>query len=153
MTLGMRVIPPTKITSSTSPADKPASLSAALQGTIVRSINPSTKASSLARVSLMFRCLGPPASAVIKGRLTSVCVELDSSTLACSAASLRRCRASLSSRKSIACSFLNSSARYSMMRWSKSSPPRNVSPFVDFTSNTPSPISSTEISKVPPPRS
>ena len=36
---------------------------------------------------------------------------------------------------------------------SKSSPPRNVSPLVDFTSNTPSPISSTEMSNVPPPRS
>ncbi len=36
---------------------------------------------------------------------------------------------------------------------SKSSPPRNVSPFVDFTSNTPSPISRIEMSNVPPPRS
>jgi len=40
-----------------------------------------------------------------------------------------------------------------MMRWSKSSPPRNVSPFVAFTSKTPSPISRIEMSKVPPPRS
>ena len=40
-----------------------------------------------------------------------------------------------------------------MTRRSKSSPPRKVSPLVDFTSNTPSPISSTEMSKVPPPRS
>jgi hypothetical protein len=38
-------------------------------------------------------------------------------------------------------------------RMSKSSPPRNVSPLVDFTSNTPSPISRMETSKVPPPRS
>jgi hypothetical protein len=38
-------------------------------------------------------------------------------------------------------------------RMSKSSPPRNVSPLVDFTSKTPSPISRTEISNVPPPRS
>ena len=36
---------------------------------------------------------------------------------------------------------------------SKSSPPRKVSPLVDFTSNTPSPISRMEMSKVPPPRS
>jgi len=36
---------------------------------------------------------------------------------------------------------------------SKSSPPRCVFPFVDFTSKTPSPNSRTEISKVPPPRS
>ena len=36
---------------------------------------------------------------------------------------------------------------------SKSSPPKNVSPLVDFTSKTPSPISKIEISKVPPPKS
>lgn len=36
---------------------------------------------------------------------------------------------------------------------SKSSPPRAVSPFVAFTSNTPPEISRMEISKVPPPRS
>ena len=41
----------------------------------------------------------------------------------------------------------------SMTRWSQSSPPRCVSPWVDLTSNTPSPISSTETSNVPPPRS
>ncbi len=40
-----------------------------------------------------------------------------------------------------------------MTRWSKSSPPRKVSPLVAFTSNTPSPISSTDTSNVPPPRS
>ena len=39
------------------------------------------------------------------------------------------------------------------MRMSKSSPPRKVSPLVDLTSNTPSPISRIEISNVPPPRS
>lgn len=37
--------------------------------------------------------------------------------------------------------------------WSKSSPPRKVSPLVDFTSKTPFCISRTEISNVPPPRS
>src|SRR2546428_4977057 len=40
-----------------------------------------------------------------------------------------------------------------MMRWSKSSPPRKVSPLVDLTSNTPSPTVRIEISNVPPPRS
>jgi len=40
-----------------------------------------------------------------------------------------------------------------MMRLSKSSPPKKVSPLVDFTSNTPSPTSRIEMSKVPPPRS
>ena len=41
----------------------------------------------------------------------------------------------------------------STRRMSKSSPPRKVSPLVDFTSNTPSPISRIDTSKVPPPRS
>src|SRR5580658_9820079 len=40
-----------------------------------------------------------------------------------------------------------------MTFWSKSSPPRKVSPLVDLTSKTPSPISRMETSKVPPPRS
>ena len=38
-------------------------------------------------------------------------------------------------------SFLNSSTIQSIMRWSKLSPPRWVSPLVDFTSTTPSPTS------------
>jgi hypothetical protein len=50
-------------------------------------------------------------------------------------------------------SLLEASASQSMIRMSKSSPPRKVSPLVDFTSNTPSPISRIETSKVPPPRS
>ncbi len=87
------------------------------------------------------------------GRLISVCVADESSILAFSAASFRRCRASLSFVRSMPCSFLNSPARYSTRRLSKSSPPRKVSPFVDFTSKTPSPISRIDTSKVPPPRS
>ena len=46
-----------------------------------------------------------------------------------------------------------SSARKSMTIWSKSSPPRWVSPLVALTSKTPSPSSRIEMSKVPPPRS
>ena len=45
--------------------------------------------SSLARVSLMFRCFGPLASAVINGRLMSVSMEPESSIFAFSAASFR----------------------------------------------------------------
>ena len=40
-----------------------------------------------------------------------------------------------------------------MILWSKSSPPRWLFPAVASTSTTPSPISITETSKVPPPRS
>ncbi len=39
-----------------------------------------------------------------------------------------------SSRRSMPCSFLNSSATQLMTRWSKSSPPRKVSPLVERTS-------------------
>src|SRR5438105_11618897 len=55
--------------------------------------------------------------------------------------------------RSIPWSLRNSSAIQSMMRWSKSSPPRKVSPLVALTSKTPSPNSRIDISKVPPPRS
>ena len=92
-------------------------------------------------------------SAVINGRFISVCVAEESSILAFSAASFNLCSASLSDFKSIPLSFLNSPAKYSTIVSSKSSPPKNVSPFVDLTSKTPSPISRIEISKVPPPRS
>ena len=109
--LGMRVMPPTRMISSISPADSPASFSAFLHGPTVFWTRSSTRASNLARVSLMFRCLGPAWSAVMKGRLISVCTALESSILAFSASSRRRCRASLSARRSMPFSFLNSSAR------------------------------------------
>ena len=70
-----------------------------------------------------------------------------------SAASLSLCNANLSDFKSIPLSFLNSPAKYSTIVSSKSSPPKNVSPLVDLTSKTPSPISRIEISNVPPPKS
>ena len=74
----------------------------------VRSMRSATSASSLARVSVITRCLGPLASAVMKGRLISVCTVELSSILAFSAASLRRCSAMRSWRRSMPCSFLNS---------------------------------------------
>ena len=55
------------------------------------------------RVSVICRCLAPVASAVMKGRLTSVWLTLDSSHLAFSAASRRRCTASLSPDRSMPC--------------------------------------------------
>jgi hypothetical protein len=64
-TLGMRVMPPTRITSLMSLTLMPASLMARRQGAMVRSTSSSTRLSSLARVSLMFRCFGPEASAVM----------------------------------------------------------------------------------------
>ena len=94
----------------------------------------------------MFRCFGPSCVAVMNGRLMSVDIVVDSSIFAFSAASFRRCSAMASLERSIPWSFLNSSTSQSMIRWSKSSPPRWVSPLVAFTSKTPSPSSSTEMS-------
>ena len=85
--------------------------------------------------------------------MISVEVVLESSIFAFSAASFRRCSAIGSWRRSTPSSLRNSSASQSIITWSKSSPPRCVSPLVDFTSNTPSPSSSMDISNVPPPRS
>ena len=113
----------------------------------------STSFSKSALVIFKVRCLGPEASAVIKGKFISVVLELESSIFAFSAASLSLCRANLSFFKSIPFSFLKLSAKNSTILVSKSSPPKNVSPLVAFTSKTPSPISNIETSKVPPPRS
>ncbi len=64
-TLGIRVWPPTRITSVISDLSRPASFNATWQGSIVLSINFSTSDSSFARESLMFICLGPEESAVM----------------------------------------------------------------------------------------
>src|SRR5882724_434918 len=152
-TFGMRVCPPTRTTSSMSAAVTPASFIAWRHGPTVRSMRSATSDSSLARVSVITRCLGPVWSAVMNGRLISVWrVEL-SSIFAFSAASFKRCSAMRSRRRSTPLSFLNSSAIQSITRWSKSSPPRCVSPLVALTSKTPWPISRIEMSNVPPPRS
>ena len=153
MTFGILVIPPTITTSSTSLAEIPASFKAVLHGGIVLAIKSSTKASNLALVIFKLICLGPVLSAVINGKLISVCSAAESSIFAFSAASFNLCNANLSVFKSIPLSFLNSEIKYSTTALSKSSPPKKVSPFVDFTSKTPSPNSRIDTSKVPPPKS
>ena len=109
--------------------------------------------SNLALVKSYSRCFGPLASAVINGRLIVVFGVAERSILAFSAASFNLCIASLSFERSMSLDFLNSSTNRSIILWSKSSPPKRVFPFVDKTSNTPSPISRMETSNVPPPRS
>ena len=153
ITLGIRVDPPTKSTSSIFDASIPASANALRQGSLVRSSKSSVICSNFARVNVFCKCLGPDASAVIKGRLISVDDCDESSIFAFSAASRKRCKAMRSFDKSMPVSALNSSVSQLIILRSKSSPPKWVSPFVDFTSNTPSPNSSMEISKVPPPKS
>ena len=145
-TFGIRVEPPTRRISSIWSFVSPASSSAFCIGGIVREMRSSTSCSSLERERSSVRCFGPSWVAVMNGRLIVVLVELESSILAFSAASLRRWRAIGSCRRSMPSLFWNSSAIQSMRRWSKSSPPRWVSPFVDFTSKTPSPSSRMEMS-------
>ena len=149
----MRVCPPTRMTSSISEGCISASARACRQGPSDRWTRSSVICSSFARVSVKLRCFGPLASLVIKGRLISACCALESSHFAVSAASLRRCSDIGSLRRSIPWLLRNSCAIQSITAWSKSSPPRCVSPFVLFTSKTPSPISRIEMSNVPPPRS
>ena len=62
---GIRVEPPTKITSSISFGVIPASLSAFLQGSKVPLIKRSANCSNFARVNLRTKCLGTPSTAVI----------------------------------------------------------------------------------------
>ena len=73
--------------------------------------------------------------------------------MAFSAASFNLWRAIGSFLKSTPSSSSYSNAIHWIIASSKSSPPNLVSPLVDSTSNTPSPNSRTEISKVPPPKS
>ena len=63
------------------------------------------------------------------------------------------CTARLSPDMSLLYFFLKIFIMWCITTWSKSSPPRCVSPFVASTSNTPLSIVSTVTSKVPPPRS
>ena len=120
---------------------------------MVLSMRSPTSCSNFARVNFIIRCFGPVASAVINGRFISVSIAEDNSIFAFSALSFSLCSAILSLLRSMPWSFLNSATSQSIIRRSKSSPPRYVSPLVDLTSMTPSPNSRTETSKVPPPRS
>ena len=110
-TAGIRVEPPTRTTSFKADLSSLASRRAFSTGIRQRSIRSAQSSSNLPRVITISRCFGPSAVAVIKGRLISAWVTLDSSILAFSAASVRRCRACLSLRRSIPSSFLKVSAR------------------------------------------
>mmetsp|Transcript_9053 Transcript_9053/g.37002 ORF Transcript_9053/g.37002 Transcript_9053/m.37002 type:complete len:292 (-) Transcript_9053:979-1854(-) len=107
VTLGMRDMPPTRRISLISDAVTPASLMQFLDGSLVRSSRGPTSFSSCALERDIAMCFGPVASAVMKGRLMSVDCAEESSILAFSAASLRRCTASLSPVRSMPDSFLN----------------------------------------------
>ena len=63
--LGIRLLPPTMITSSIAEVLMPASFNASSQGFKQRSNNLSARASNFARVNFFTRCLGTPSTAVI----------------------------------------------------------------------------------------
>ena len=111
ITFGILVMPPTRIISLISPAFSPASFSASSHGFTVLWIRSSAKDSNLDLEIGSSKCLGPDASAEIKGIFTLVCSVVDNSIFAFSAPSFNLCNASLSSRKSIEFFFLNSSAK------------------------------------------
>ena len=156
-TRGIRVMPPTITTSSMSAGFIPASPSAFSTGVLQRSIRCSTIRSNCARVTLRLMCRGTPSMAVMNGRFTSAFVCVLRYFFTFSASSFSRCIAIGSFRRSTWCSFLNSSAMWSISTLSKSSPPRWVSPLVLFTWKFATPSisysSRMEMSNVPPPRS
>ena len=131
----------------------PASLATRFSVSIVSSTKSSIILSNFALVSVFVRCFGPVASAVINGKFIVVSIALESSFLAFSAASFRRCIAITSFLRSIPLSALNSLSKKSITLLSKSSPPKKAFPPVESTSTTLSPVSRTVTSNVPPPRS
>ena len=89
----------------------------------------------------------------MNGKLISVSLVEESSIFAFSAPSFILCIAILSFEISIPVDDLNFSTNQSITFSSQSSPPSLESPAVDLTSKTPSEISNTDTSNVPPPRS
>ena len=133
--------------------ESPESLSACFTGPIVASTKSLVRSLNLARVKVISKCLGPDASAVINGKFILADVTPESSILAFSAASLSLCIAILSFVRSMPLSDLKPDTSQSIILLSKSSPPNLLFPAVAKTSCTPSPISITETSNVPPPKS
>src|SRR5204862_185159 len=144
-TAGMRVMPPTRTTWSTSLTPLSFASSRAWRtGATTRSSRSAVSSLNFERVRRTSRCLGPLWSAVMNGRLICDSCAVDSSILAFSAASYRRCSAIGSWVRSMPWSRLNSAASQSTTALSQLSPPRWLSPAVDLTSTTPSPIASTD---------
>ena len=133
--------------------DNPASSTALFTGSFVLSTRSDVIFSNSLLDNFSSKCCGPESLAVIKGKLTSVSVVEESSIFAFSAPSFIHCIAILSSEISIPVEDLNLSTNHSITLSSQSSPPNLESPDVDLTSKTPSEISSTETSNVPPPKS
>ena len=109
--------------------------------------------STSARVTSISSERGAPSFTARKGSVTWVLSAAESSILACSAAALRRVSAVRSRETSTPSCFSKRSRSQPASARSKSPPPRRLLPAEALTSSTPLNISSTETSKVPPPRS
>ncbi|MNN26635.1 hypothetical protein D3C81_1401460 [compost metagenome] len=138
-TRGTRVEPPTMTTALTSSSSIPLSRTARRQALRLRATMGSIMASKPARLSSPCQVpwLTLTTSASVRASLAAQAV--------CNSA---RWVAGSRSDDSPACSMIQPA-----MAWSKSSPPRAVSPPVASTSNTPAVRRRMEMSKVPPPRS
>mmetsp|Transcript_11703 Transcript_11703/g.37151 ORF Transcript_11703/g.37151 Transcript_11703/m.37151 type:complete len:237 (+) Transcript_11703:852-1562(+) len=148
-TLGMRVEPPTSTTSSISlffSSESSITLETGVSVFLKRSMQSSSKR---ARVSVSEKSC-PSKRPSISTR-TWCCDE--SERLARSTSRRSFWMARLSLEGSEPCLRLKTLSMCWMMRLSKSSPPRCVSPDVAMTSNTPLSMVRRETSKVPPPRS
>mmetsp|Transcript_13256 Transcript_13256/g.45339 ORF Transcript_13256/g.45339 Transcript_13256/m.45339 type:complete len:215 (-) Transcript_13256:624-1268(-) len=149
-TRGTRVLPPTRTTWCTSFLSIFASLSTRATGLSVRLKRSPQSSSNLARDTGTERST-PWCTASTS---TDVWVADDKARFASSHCLRTRWRALGSPAMSMPlCFFLKAATQWSMSRWSKSSPPRCVSPFVARTSKTPLSMVRSVTSKVPPPRS
>ena len=148
-TLGMRVDPPTRIISSMSFFCMSASSRTFLTGTRVDLNKSMLSSSNLARVRVSEKSAPSNRDSISSLAWWPALRVL----FAFSTSRLSFCTARSSVRRSLPVFFLNTLMKCSMTLWSKSSPPRWVSPLVAITSKTPSAMVRSDTSKVPPPRS
>mmetsp|Transcript_14229 Transcript_14229/g.32606 ORF Transcript_14229/g.32606 Transcript_14229/m.32606 type:complete len:303 (-) Transcript_14229:3-911(-) len=148
-TLGMRVEPPTSTISSTWVFLRPASSMTCFTGPKVFLKRSALSSSKRARVKVSEKST-PSKSASISSR--AWCVEL-SARFVFSTSRRSFWMERLSFDMSLPCFFWKTFMKCCITRWSKSSPPKWVSPFVATTSKTPLSMVNKDTSKVPPPMS
>mmetsp|Transcript_32269 Transcript_32269/g.80930 ORF Transcript_32269/g.80930 Transcript_32269/m.80930 type:complete len:230 (+) Transcript_32269:901-1590(+) len=148
-TLGMRVEPPTSTISSMSDFLSLASSSTLRTGPRVFLNRSMFSSSKRARVRVSMRSL-PPWKFSISMRAW-MAVDKERFARSTSLFSFWMARLSLDASRPVF--FLKTLRKWVITRWSKSSPPRWVSPLVARASKTPSSMVRTDTSKVPPPRS
>mmetsp|Transcript_13496 Transcript_13496/g.31951 ORF Transcript_13496/g.31951 Transcript_13496/m.31951 type:complete len:267 (+) Transcript_13496:594-1394(+) len=147
--LGIRVEPPTSTSSFTCFFSRPESRSTFSTGSIVLRKRSMLSSSNLARLSVSERSVSAKKDSISMRWV----VVVERARLARSTSRRSFCTARLSLEASLPVFFLKRPRMWSIVRRSKSSPPRWVSPEVATTSNTPLEMVKSDTSKVPPPRS